>query len=81
MTASAARTPRSASLLKRERVSFFGHYSVIIAEQDAEEGQQQERQLQAYIDRKNSAAFRKQFSFLAPLLAHTLTLFFISFIV
>jgi len=59
MTASAARMPRSASPPKRARVSLLGHYSVI-AQQDAEAGQQQERQLQAYIDHKNSAAFRKQ---------------------
>jgi len=42
--------PRYASPPKRARVSFLGHYSVI-AQQDAEAGQQQERQLHAYIDR------------------------------
>ena len=54
MTAPTVRTPRAASPPKRARVSLFGHYSVI-AQQDAEAGQQQERQLQAYITCKNSA--------------------------
>jgi len=61
LTASAARTPRSASPPKRARVLLFGHYSVIAQQKDAETGQQQ---AQAYINCKNSAAFRKQ-SFLS----------------
>jgi len=55
MTAPAARTPSSSSPPKRARVLLFEHYPSN-AQHDAEAGQQQERQLQAYVNRKNSVA-------------------------
>jgi len=46
-------------IIKEQECLSIGHYSVI-AQQDAEANQLQERQLQVYIDPENSAAFRKQ---------------------
>ena len=45
---------------RKKQDSLFGYYRRTNAQQDVEAGQQRERQLQAYIVRKNSAAFRKQ---------------------